>query len=132
MKPKSCPSCDSEDIGDRWCAHRMLQYFCRDCEWAAPIRTPSKRKITNIKSLLVDDFFGFDYVIYDKYGHTSTVSRTYSTENAAQKEMEEDLIRGEKNDDAGPYTGVLFKTPAQVNIVGKMFKIKSGTCKRVK
>lgn len=131
MKPKECPTCGSEDIGDRWCAHRMLQYFCRECNWAAQTRTPSRRKITNIKSLLVDDFFGFNYVIYDKYGYESTISRTYNTEKTAQKEMEDDLLRGEKNDDAGPYTGVLFKTPSRVTIIGKMFKIKNGMCKRV-
>jgi len=85
-----------------------------------------------MKALRVDDFWGWDYVIYDRFGHKSTISRSYGTEQAAIKEMERDLKFGENDPDAGPYTGVLFKTPARVVIHGKMFKMKGGICTEAK
>jgi hypothetical protein len=130
MKLKKCPSCGSS-LGDRWCAGRKLQQYCldsldNDCTWKAQPRTPERRQITNTKDLRVDNFSGWDYIIYDKFGHESTMSRSYGTEGAARKEMEWALIRGESDVVAGPYTGVLFYTPPTVKLTGKVFKCKSG------
>jgi CRISPR/Cas system-associated protein Cas7 (RAMP superfamily) len=90
--------CDGE-IGDRWCKDRKLQQFCYDeveCGWKDKERVPEKRKVTNTKTCIVGDFSGWDYTIYDKYGHTMVLSRTYHSAKEAMKELESDLLRGEK------------------------------------
>jgi hypothetical protein len=132
-KVECCPECGSTNIGDRWASGRKLQYYCgeEDCYWTAEPRTPSKRRITDTKDLRVDDFSGWDYIVYDKYGHVATYSRTYNGEASAMKELERELVRGEKDANAGPYTGVLFQTPSRVTIKGKMFKSKGGVCSQV-
>ncbi len=133
MKVKVCPKCGSKGLGDRWCNHQKLQQYCHeeDCNWTGTPRTPDRRRITNMKALRVDDFFGWDYIIYDRFGHESTISQSFNTEQEAMKDMEEELKHGENNPDAGPYTGVLFKTPARVVLYGKMFRMKDGVCKKV-
>lgn len=133
QKVKECPRCGSTSLGDRWCSERKLQQYCTEdeCEWRGQPRIPEKRRITNTKKLRVDDFYGWDYIIYDRYGHVSTISRSFDTEGDATKEMEADLKRGEVNTDAGPYTGVLFHTPSSVILKGKMFKVKKGICTQV-
>lgn len=138
MKFTKCPKCGSRQLGDRWVAGRKLQQYCyisnsdEACDWVAKARTPERRRVTNSKKLRVDNFPGWDYVVYDKFGHETTLSRTYSDEAAALSEMERELKRGETDVNAGPYTGVLFKTPASVFITGKMFKAKKGKIIRVK
>ena len=128
---KKCPKCNGA-ISDRWCVGRKLQYFCQneDCDWEAAPRMPSKRKITNTKTCILHSFSGWDYIIYDKYGHTMVVSRTYNTPKEAMIEMGRVLLQGEKDVCCGPYTAVLFHTPVQVTITGEMFKVKKGKVKR--
>jgi hypothetical protein len=130
MKIKTCPNCGSTDLGDRWANGRKLMQYCHEeeCNWIGEPRTPEKRRITDTKHLRIDDFYGWDFIIYDKYGHESVTSQTFNTEKEAMKELERDLAHGEKNEDGGPYTGVLFKTPLSVVLKGKMFKIKNGKC----
>ena len=134
MKLKICPKCGCEDLGDRWCKDRKLQQYCHDedCNWVGTPRTPERRRITNMKALRVDDFSGWDYIIYDRFGHESTISQMFDTEREAKKEMEDDLQHGERDVNGGPYTAVLFKTPARVVIHGKIFKIKNGVCTEAK
>lgn len=134
MKVKSCPKCGNTDLGDRWQTGRKLQQYCRNeddnCYWKGTPRTPERRRITNTKDLRVDDFYGWDYVVYDKFGHTMTLSRTYSGEPAAKAELDRELLRGVTDVNAGPYTGVLFKTPSRVVLTGKMFRVKKGVVKQ--
>lgn len=131
-KFKRCPKCGRMDtLSDRWTKGRMLQQYCSGaadafnddytdrCGWVGLPRVPEKRKITNTKKLRVDDFPGWDYIIYDKYGHESCFSRTYSSKEEAIKKIKEEL----KIQDAGsPYTVVLFHVPSSVIIKGKVFK----------
>ena len=126
MKVKECPNCGSTNLGDYWCIGRKLQQFCReeDCTWKGKPRIPEKIPITNTKELRIGNFPGWDYEIYDKYGHTETISCSYDTRADALKELKRDLMNGEQDKDAGPYTGVLFHTPVRVTIKGKMFKSK--------
>lgn len=139
MKLKVCPKCGSKNLGDRWTRHRKLEQYCcneendygEECNWVGEPRTPERRRITNMKALRIDDFYGWDFIIYDRFGHESTLSQTFDTEKEALKDMEEDLKRGEKDVDGGPYTGVLFKTPARVILKGQMFKVKNGVCTKV-
>jgi hypothetical protein len=134
MKVKICPECGSDNIGDRWCKGRKLQYYCHeeDCNWEAEPRTPSKRKITDTQEVGIDDFSGWSYIVYDKFGHVSCLSATHNTEAAAMKDMEHYLKCGEKpTNEGGPYTGVIFNVPHHVTIKGKMFKMKNGVVTQV-
>lgn len=131
-EPTSCPECCSEDIGDRWCNGRMLQYYCRECGWHAEPRTPEKIPITNTCELRVDDFSGWHYIIYDKYGHVQTDSATYDTREEALKELEDDLTpKPGYVDPSAPLTAVLFNVPDHVTIKGTMFKLQDGKVKKI-
>lgn len=133
QKIKECPRCGSTSLGDQWCSGRKLQQYCAedDCNWKGQPRIPERKRITDTKQLEVDDFYGWDYIIYDKYGHVSTISRTYGTEASATKELEKELEQGSHDVEAGPYTGVLFHTPSSITLKGKMFKIKKGVCTQI-
>ncbi len=137
MKLKVCPSCGCLKLGDRWTAGRMLQQYCNDpmdndCRWVGKPRTPERKKITAFKDLRVDDFYGWNYITYDKYGHTACHSRSYGTEAEAEKAMKDDMTRTNATDPSRPYTGVLFFTPATVKLKGKMFKEVNGTIVKAK
>jgi hypothetical protein len=127
MKFETCPKCGNTDLGDRWVTGRKLMQYCGDddCGWNAIPRTPERKHITNMVDIRVDGFYGWAYHTYDKYGHVACYSRTYSSEAKALKELEDDLKRSSKDEDGGPYTGVLFFTPASVKVKGKMFKFKN-------
>lgn len=135
MKHKTCPKCGSSDLGDRWCTGRKLQQFCKnddeDCNWKGDLRIPERIKITDTKDLRVDNFCGWDYIIYDKYGHVSVYSRTYNSKDKALKELEYDITVKNENDPVSPYTGVLFKTPPTIKIRGEMFKMKDNKCIKI-
>lgn len=133
MKIKKCPTCGCTEIGDRWCVGRKLQYFCanEDCDWEAEPRTPSKRVITDTKDLRIDNFSGWDYIIYDKYGYVAVYSRSYDSKQAVMEAVERELNNGDENEAAGPYTAVVFKTPGSVSLKGKMYKKVNGVTARV-
>jgi hypothetical protein len=132
MKVKVCPECGSDNIGDMWCNGRKLQYYCgeEDCNWKAEPRIPSKRKITDTRECRIDDFGGWSYITYDKYGHVSCWSQTFNAEAAAMRALEKDL-KCKPTDEGGPYTGVIFNVPHHVTIKGKMFKMKNGVVTQV-
>jgi Zn ribbon nucleic-acid-binding protein len=120
MPTKICPQCQSKDLGDRWCSGRKLQHYCRDCGWEGNQRVPELKKIQTTKFVTVDQFNGFVYEVFDKYGHISTMSETFRSEAAAKKSLLEELENGLRKDNvAGPYTGVLW--PAKVKVKGKKF-----------
>lgn len=79
----------------------------------------------------MDGFSGWDYIVYDKYGHTLIMSQTFGSEKQAMKSLERELNCGKNKADAGPYTAVLFKTPASVVLKGRMFKIKNDVCTQI-
>jgi hypothetical protein len=129
MKYDHCPKCDSDALRDRWQNGRKLRQYCSECGWKGESRTPEQQPIETVKEICANQFSGFCYTIYDKYGHTSSISRSYDNEKEAYREMEEELIRGEKvNSNEGPRTGVLW--PATVTVVGTVFKIKNGKAKK--
>lgn len=116
-----CPNCGETDLGDEWCAERKLRQFCRECGWRGKLRIPEKRKITVTKKVYVDDF-GWNYLVYDRYGHVFIDSATYDSKAEAIKELQEDLIHG-IDAFGGPYTGVLFNVPGNVVLKGDKYKI---------
>jgi len=134
MKIKKCPKCDSTNLGDRWVANRKLQQYCgeEDCRWTAMPRIPERMRITNIKNLRIDDFYGWNYITYDKYGHASCYSQTFGNEAEAMKALEDTLKRSSKNNSEGNLTGVLFFTPHTMPLKGKMFKVHGAVVKRIK
>jgi hypothetical protein len=110
---------DSDYEGDDWDASGR-------CRWVSEPYTPPRRRITNTCELRIDDFCGWHYIIYDKYGHVQTESETYSTKAEAMKELEEDLEPRDYDNPAAPLTAVLFNVPPCVTIKGTMFKVKNG------
>lgn len=129
MKHNLCPTCGCDSLGERWTMGRQLEQYCRDydCSWRGQPYTPPKRRIINTTKLRIDNFHGWHYIVYDKYGHVSTDSATHDTREEAMKELESDITPKEGYDDpASPYTAVLFNVPSSVTIKGKMFKMKSG------
>ena len=123
MKPNICPKCGNHSVSDRWCAGRKLQYYCydEDCNWKADPRTPSRRHISNTKEIGINGFSGWDFIVYDKYGHEIIISRSYDSKATAVKDMNEDLEQGQRDKDGGPYTAVLFNTPSTITLKGEMF-----------
>lgn len=137
MKVKQCPKCGNTSLGEHWCKDRMLQQVCgaygeESCGWKGEPYTPPKRRITNKVELRIDDFFGWHYIVYDKYGHTQTDSATYDTREEAMQELIDDITPREGyNDPAAPYTAVLVKVPCNVTVRGTMYRLKDGKVKRV-
>lgn len=126
MKVKVCPTCGCNSLGERWCKGRKIEQYCNEeeCYWHGEPYTPSKRDVSRIKKVYVDQFCGHVFETFDKYGHPMLHSRTYDSERKALAELEKELIRGEKDDVAGPYTAVLW--PKSVKVVGKKFIVKKG------
>lgn len=122
-KLKKCPDCNSTDLGDRWSSGRMLQQHC-ECGWKGNPRVPERRKVSNLKYCHLDEFSGWDYIVYDRYGYPITYSETFSNRATALRELKEELIQSEFNRDFGPCTGVLFKTPDRIKIAGEVFTAK--------
>ena len=120
MKPNECPKCESTNIGDRWCKGRKLRYYCRECYWQDEPRIPETIPISTTKTVSVNQFYGFVYEIYDKYGHISTYSKTYQTEEEVKNAMLEDLNNCNKHEDYFPCTGIIW--PKSVVVNGKVFR----------
>lgn len=127
MKYDKCPKCGSTDLGDMWCKDRkLMQYCCEvadECGWEGKPRTPEQLEITDKKKVCVDDFSGWDYILYDQYGHGFLYSQTFNCKSDAIESMEDVMIR-HNNPPVGPCTGVLFHTPSMITITGKMFEVK--------
>ena len=133
MKYKACPKCGSKQLGERWVKERMLQQYCyigeddTHCGWVGEPFVPPRKRITNTTKLRIDDFPGWHYLVYDKYGHIQTDSATYDTQLEAMKELQDDITpRDGYKDPAAPYTAVLFKVPGNVTIEGRMFRLLNG------
>ena len=139
MKLKKCPKCGSTRLGERWAKDRKLQQYCHGvtsfgdydedthCSWVGEPYTPPKKRITNTDTLRLDEFFGWHYLVYDKYGHLQTDSATHDTRAEAMEALEEDMTPTEGYDDpAAPLTAVLFHVPSNVTVKGTMFKFKKG------
>lgn len=148
MKLKTCPKCKSTRLGERWAKNRMLQQYCHGCDsygdydedtrctWVGEPRIPEKKRITNTDTLRIDEFFGWHYLIYDKYGHLSTDSATHNSQAEAMEALEENLTPPQGYDDpAAPYTAVLFDVPQTITIKGTMYRFNKGkvnkVCKRM-
>lgn len=115
-----CPKCGSDDLYDRWTNNRMLQRGCRECTWKEKPRIPELRVIKNTKLILANQFSGFCYEVYDKYGHALCYSRSYRTKEEAKEELLKELARDNKSPHQGPCTGILW--PDKVEVIGEVVK----------
>jgi hypothetical protein len=119
IKLKQCPECEGS-LNDYWAKGRKLQQHCTWCGWKGEIRVPESRLIEDTKTICTGQFSGFSYEMFDKYGCTLIMSRSYDTEVAAVIEIEKELIYGKTDKDAGPYTAVLW--PDTVIVQGTIYK----------
>ena len=139
MKLKACPKCGCKRLGERWAKGRMLTQYCHGassfgdyeedtrCNWVGEPYIPETKRITNTDTLRLNEFSGWHYIVYDKYGHVQTDSATHDTRGEAMEALEESLTpRADYNDPAAPYTAVLFNVPSHVTIRGKMYRFKNG------
>ena len=121
---KYYPKCESNDLGDKWTAGRKLQHYCRDCGWVDNPRVPEQKQVESIKTVQVGNFYGFNYEVFDKYGHLLEYSRFYNSEDEAVAELKKSLKRSNSNKNYGPCTGILW--PCTVMVEGRIFK--DGEC----
>ena len=117
---KECFNCGSTNLGDRWTAGRLLEQHCYECGWTAQPRIPEKLPIVVVKQVKVNQFWGFHYEVFDRYGHMMVSSRYYDKEDEAETALNKELERGKKDFNAGPYTAVLW--PARTLVEGRVFK----------
>jgi pectin methylesterase-like acyl-CoA thioesterase len=129
-KYNKCPKCDSYQLGERWCKGRKLQQYCYndnvndenvECGWEGEPRTPEQKAIGVTHRVFINSFSGWNYIIYDKFGHPMISSRYFESEKNAIDKLNDDLKKGLKDKSAGPYTGVLFYTPSSILIEGRVF-----------
>ena len=106
-KKLKCPDCGEPLHSDCWTTGRKLQQKC-DCGWRGQPRIPEIQRIEDTKTISVNQFSGFNYEIFDKYGHITTFSRSYYSEEEAIKEMRDDLAKHNKWSDYAPCTAILL------------------------
>jgi len=116
-----CPKCESRDLGDQWVGPgRTLQQYCRNCDWEGTKRVPEQKIVHTKKEIKVNQFYGFEYHLFDRFGHIMVYSKTYPNEKAAELDLEREIERGKKDVEAGPYKGVLW--PATTVVEGKLYE----------
>jgi hypothetical protein len=113
----SCPKCGSDDLYNRWVSERKLQRGCHDCSWKEPPRTPELQVIKNTKLISANQFSGFCFEVYDRYGHIVIFSRSYSTAEKAREELIKELTTHNKHPEYAPCSGVLW--PDKVMVIGE-------------
>jgi hypothetical protein len=120
-KVEVCPNCGGTDLGDQWWGGgRLLKQYCRGCTWRGPTRVPEQREVKITKKVLTGQFAGWYYEVFDRYGHAMIYSRHYQSEEEADKDLQREMESGRKDQEAGPYTGVLW--PAYVEVQGKVYR----------
>jgi hypothetical protein len=122
MKLDVCPNCECDDLSDRWVAGRKLQQKCNDCGWKSESRIPETIPIRTSKIICINRFNGFEYEVFDRYGHIMIHSRSYSSRDEMIKNLEEDMKRSETDVNAGPYTAVIWNDVIEVQ--GEVYKSK--------
>lgn len=120
MKVLQCPECGSKPMSDLWVGPgRSLRQHCYSCGWDGPSRIPEQQAIITSKLISVEQFGGFNYELYDRFGHIMLYSRSYHNEEEAEASLKLDIKCGKTDKDAGPYTAVLW--PSTIEVKGKVF-----------
>lgn len=119
MKPKYCPKCKEDEVRKILTKGRKNIFECENCYWKSKPFIPKTRPIKHIKNVSPNNFYGYCYEVFDKYGQPCVFSRSYDTREDAIKEMMDDISKG-IDKPYGPYTGVLW--PKTVEVKGEVFK----------
>jgi hypothetical protein len=117
-KITECPKCGSDDLYDIWVSGRKLQRGCRDCTWEDLPRVPEIQQIKNTRFVWANQYSGFCYETYDRYGYEMSFSRSYNTIEEAREALVNELAKWNKNPDYAPCTGILW--PDKVEVVGEV------------
>lgn len=120
MKLTNCPRCDSNRLGDEWVGPgRSLRQYCYNCIWCGQARIPEQLEVKTTRQVPVVRG-GFEFEVFDRYGHITLMSMTYNNKEEAKKEIERNLEFGRTDKEAGPYKAVLW--PAYVEAKGQLFE----------
>jgi len=120
MRYNKCPICNSDRLFDKWVKDRKLQQYCY-CGWKGEFRTPEIIPIKDYKVIDANNFSGFQYEIYDQYGHLLIISKSYNNKNKAIECLREDIISYNKNKFISPCTGILW--PDTTTVKGEIITI---------
>ena len=117
-----CPMCQESDLGDRWCRGRKLQQYCRDayCGWEGPVRVPEDQQIVTTKYVSVNQFAGFCYELYDRYGHVMVLSKSFPREEDCMVVAQAELDRCNADPECKPCTAVIW--PATIKVKGRVLR----------
>lgn len=118
-----CPICKSDDISNIWVKNRMLQCRCRDCGWRGNPRVPEIIPIEFTREICVNQFYGWEYELFDKYGHVLIYSKTYDKKENLLKELNAEMDRYNSNVDVAPVTAIIW--PPSVTVLGEVYKKQS-------
>ncbi len=107
-------------MGDQWVGPgRKLWQYCYNCGWHGEPRVPEIKEIKTSRKVFCGPFAGFQYEVFDCYGHLLIVSQTYATEQEAKDSLNRDLKSGMTREE-GPYTVVLW--PSTTIVHGEVYK----------
>jgi hypothetical protein len=104
----------------------MLKWECRECEAESPPETPDliPQETNLVKTFYPSNSFGgWEYELFDGFGHAAVMSRTYGTKEECEAELMKDLAQHMKNPEYGECYGVIF--PRKVKVKGKLYTLKS-------
>jgi hypothetical protein len=112
MKFEKCPKCGSEDLVDCWTNGRKLQQHCNSeddweesCGWKGEPRIPEQQKVSAIRTISVGPWC---YHLFDKYGHSLSYSQGFGSQEETEEALFKELEKGMKNEEYGPYSGVVW------------------------
>jgi hypothetical protein len=119
-KLEPCEICGGVEIWERWVKGHKLQRICRACGIIGKPRIPEPRPIISKKDISIGSGGGFEYTVFDRYGYGLLLSKSYASQTEAQEDLNKDLLQGETDENAGPYTVVLW--PDKVTVIGEIYK----------
>ncbi len=118
-KPEYCPRCEEDNLHKVSARDRLEEWECYECGWRSEPFIPEILEIKDTKEVVVNQFGGYEYWLYDGYGHVCVYSRTYYTEEEAIKEATKEVKQNNKFK-GGPYTAIVW--PKTVTAKGKIIK----------
>lgn len=110
--PEECPECGYDDFHRIWQRRRRLAWRCEDCHWMSEPFTPPQQEIKTERVIQVGRI---EYTLYDEYGHTMMMSRTYYNRDEAIEALQSDLIRN-------PGSTAILWPVSQLTVKGEVFK----------
>jgi len=121
-----CLKCGSS-VRTLWTPGRKLERVCNAyaCEWRSEPYTPPKQPIRTVKSV---DAGGWEYEMFDQYGHTAVMSQSYGSRAACVAAALKDIKQTSaprKDGTPSPYgecSAVVW--PPTVQVKGTLVKLQ--------